>query len=205
VLAVVDPGVGTGRRPVAVETDRGFFVAPDNGLLAPAVAMVGGAVRAVRLESPDFRLPFAGTSFDGRDVFAPAAAVLANGEASLDDLGPAVDPGSLMSLLLPLVDHGDGVVQGEVWWVDGFGNAQTNVSPDDLAAIGVGPGDRVVLTVGSTVHELTWVAAYGDVEQGSPLLHADAHGLMAVAVNGGSAAESLRLHTGLSVGLRAVR
>ena len=205
VLAVVDPGVGTDRRPVAVATARGFFVGPDNGLLAPAVAMVGGAQRAARLESPEFRLPFHGTSFDGRDVFAPAAAVLANGEAGLDDLGAPVDPGSLMSLLLPLVEQGDGVVQGQVWWVDAFGNAQTNISPDDLAAIGVGPGDEVILTVGSTTHQLRWVAAYGEADPGSPLVHADAHGLMAVAVNGGSAAVSLKLHTGLSVGLRAVR
>ncbi|MFH2073433.1 MAG: SAM-dependent chlorinase/fluorinase [Actinomycetota bacterium] len=205
VLAVVDPGVGTDRGGVAVETGRGIFVGPDNGLLAPAVAMVGGALRAVRLESEEFRLPRHGTSFDGRDVFAPAAAVLASGEASLDDLGPAVDPGSLMSLLLPLVDHGDGVVQGEVWWVDGYGNAQTNISPEDLALIGIAPGDRVVLQVGSATHELEWASAYGAAGRGAPLLHADSHGLMAIAVQGGSAAESLMLHAGLSVGLRRSR
>jgi len=202
VLAVVDPGVGTERSGVAVETERGFLVGPDNGLLAPAVAIVGGARRAVRLESEDFRLPRHGTSFDGRDVFAPAAAVLASGEASLEDLGPGVDPGSLMPLLLPLVDHGDGVVQGEVWWVDGYGNAQTNIAPDDLAMIGAGPGDRIVLQVGSTIHELEWAAAYGDVDPGTPLVHADSHGLMTIAVQGGSAAASLKLHSGLSVGLR---
>ena len=103
------------------------------------------------------------------------------------------------------MDRGDGVVQGEVWWVDAFGNAQTNISPDDLAAIGVGPGDEVVLTVGSATHRVRWVSGYGDADPGSPLVHADAHGLMAVAVNGGSAAVSLKLHTGLSVGLGAVR
>ncbi len=205
VLAVVDPGVGTDRRGVAVETSRGFFVGPDNGLLAPAVAMVGGAVRAVRLESEDFHLPRHGTSFDGRDVFAPAAAVLASGEASLDDLGPAVDPGSLMSLLLPLADHGDGVVQGEVWWIDGYGNAQTNISPDDLAIIGIRPGDRVALQVGSSTHELEWAVSYGEVERNASLIHTDSHGLMTVAVRGGSAAASLRLHAGLSVGLRTSR
>lgn len=203
VLAVVDPGVGTERRGVAVQTGRGYFVGPDNGVLAPAVAMVGGALQAVSLESAEFRLPFHGSSFDGRDVFAPAAAVLASGEATLDELGPTVDPGSLMSLLLPLVDHGDGVVQGEVWWVDGFGNAQTNISPEDLALIGVDPGDRVVLQVGSSVHEMEWAPTYGSVDRGTPLVHADAHGLMTVAVREGSASSSLKLHTGLSVGLRS--
>jgi len=178
VLAVVDPGVGTGRRGVAIQTDRGFFVGPDNGLMAPAVAMVGGATLAVSLEAEEFRLPGPGATFDGRDVFAPAAAVLASGEASPGDLGPAVAPASLTPLLLPLTDHGDGVVQGEVWWVDGYGNAQTNVSPEDLAMIGLAPGDSLTL------------------------VHTDSYGLMTVAVRGGSAVVSLKLHAGLSVGFR---
>jgi len=203
VLAVVDPGVGTGRRAVAIQTEWGFFVGPDNGLMAPAIAMVGGADRAVSLEAGEFRLPGPGATFDGRDVFAPAAAVLASGEASLDDLGPAVDPASLTPLLLPLTDHGDGVVQGEVWWVDGFGNSQTNVSPQDLAMIGLAPGDPVTIQVGSSRHEMVWVEAYGDVQEGQSLVHTDSYGLMTVAVRGGSAGASLKLHAGLSVGFRS--
>lgn len=203
VLAVVDPGVGTGRRGIAIQTDWGFFVGPDNGLLAPAVAMIGGARQAVSLEAEEFRLPGPGATFDGRDVFAPAAAVLASGEASLDDLGPAVDPGSLTSLLLPLTEHDDGVVQGEVWWVDGYGNAQTNISPEDLGLIGLVPGDRLVIQVASSRHEVIWAEAYGDVPEGQPVVHVDSFGLMAVAVRGGSALASLNLHVGLSVGFRA--
>ena len=88
VLAVVDPGVGTARRAVAAETEWGHFVGPDNGLLSPAVALMGGATRTVSLENPDVMLPSQGATFHGRDVFAPAAAVLASGEATLDDLGP---------------------------------------------------------------------------------------------------------------------
>ena len=135
-VAVVDPGVGTARRPIAVRAARGdVLIGPDNGLLAPAVAMVGGATRVVSLESEKYRLPRDGVTFDGRDVFAPAAAVLASGEAELGHLGPEAPPESLVPLLLPLVKHGEGVVDGEVWWVDRFGNAQTNVAPDDLALI----------------------------------------------------------------------
>ena len=119
---------------MAVVTPWGFFVGPDNGLLAPAVAMTGGAERAVSLEDPRFRLPADGVTFDGRDVFAPAAAVLASGQADLTDLGPEVAPASLTPLLLPLAEVGEGSVRGLVWWVDGFGNAQTNVGPDDLRA-----------------------------------------------------------------------
>ena len=200
VLAVVDPGVGTGRRAIAASTSRGYFVGPDNGLLAPAVAMVGGADRFVSLESDSFRLPSAGATFDGRDVFAPAAAVLASGEASLADLGPEVDPGSVLPLLLPLVDHEDGWVSGEVWWIDAYGNAQTNVSPADLELAGMRIGSPVALRVGRVEHEVVWSAGYGAGDD--PIVHCDSHGLMAIAVPKGRADEALGLSVGLSVGFR---
>jgi S-adenosylmethionine hydrolase len=162
--------------------------------------MVGGAVRAVSLEAGGFRLPAAGSTFDGRDVFAPAAAVLASGEAALDDLGPGVATESLVPLLLPLVAHEEDRVQGEVWWIDGFGNAQTNISPDDLGLIGASPGDELTLTIGPTPHRVTWESAY----RGSgPALLVDSHGLIAISVPGGSAADHLSLHEGLSIGIRS--
>lgn len=200
VVAVVDPGVGGTRRAIAASTPRGFFVGPDNGLLAPAVAMVGGADRFVSLEAPEFRLPAAGSTFDGRDVFAPAAAVLASGEATLGDLGPDLDPGSVMPLLLPLVEHGDGWVSGEVWWIDGYGNAQTNISPADLELAGMRVGSSVVLRVGRAEHEAMWMNGYGDGT--APVVHCDSHGLMAVALPKGRADEALGLREGLSVGFR---
>lgn len=203
VLAVVDPGVGTDRRPMAAETRRGVFVAPDNGLIAPAVAMVGGVERAVTLESEDHRLPRQGATFEGRDVFAPAAAVLASGEAELADLGPEIDPGSLTPLLLPLVDHGEEVVRGEVWWIDGFGNAQTNVAPDDLARLGLAPGSDLIIQVGTARHSVPWVGAYGEVDEGRPLVHVDSNGLVAIAVRGGRADRTFNLHDRLAVGFRA--
>lgn len=201
VLAVVDPGVGTDRRAIAAETARGVFVGPDNGLLAPAVAMVGGATRFVTLESPDFRLPGAGSTFDGRDVFAPAAAVLASGEATLDDLGATIDPASVTPLLLPLVEHRDGQVSGEVWWIDRYGNAQTNVSPEDLRLVGLAPGATLMLRAGAVEHEVRWADGYAE---GDPaIVHEDAHGLMTIARAGASAAERLGLSEGLYVAFRA--
>ena len=205
-LAVVDPGVGTGRHPIAAETPWGHFVGPDNGVLAPAVAMVGGASSVVALEDERFRIPsFGGTTFDGRDVFAPAAAVLAADQAVISDLGPALASDSLTPLLLPLVEpEGDGI-RGEAWWLDQFGNCQTNFSPDDLAALGVSAGGDVTVQVGGTEYDLPWVAAYGDVEPGQPLVHIDSYGLMAIAVREGSAAERLNLAEGHQVVLRPRR
>lgn len=200
-LVVVDPEVGTARRALAVETRWGFFVGPDNGVLSPPVAMIGGATRIVSIENPEVMIPSAGATFHGRDVFAPAAAVLAAGEADLDDLGPEVPPDQVRPLLLPLPEVDGDVVAGEAWWVDGFGNVQTNVGPDDLAAIGLHPGEVVNLKIGSAIHSIPWVVAYGDVGSGEPLLHVDSAGLIAFAVREGRADEELNLYDGAVVTL----
>jgi S-adenosylmethionine hydrolase len=200
-LAVVDPGVGTGRRGIAVDSEWGFFVGPDNGLLAPAVAMVGGAKRAVSLEDPRFRLPGDGMTFAGRDVFAPAAAVLASGQAELGDLGPELPTSTLVPLLLPLAEVIDGAARGQVWWVDSFGNCQTNVAPDDLRSLGLAPGETVVVEVGGTRHEMVWEATYGETRKAG-VVHVDSYGLVAVAVPGGRADEAFGLAEGTSLTLR---
>lgn len=202
-LVVIDPGVGTSRRPIAAETPWGHFVGPDNGVLAPAVAMVGGASKIVALEDERFRIPSAGgATFDGRDVFAPAAAVLASSQAAITDLGPVLEGDSLTPLLLPLVEpEGDGI-RGEVWWLDQFGNCQTNISAEDLASLGLTPGDDAPVRIGATEYELPWLVAYGDVEPGEPMLHIDSYGLVALAVRDGSAAERLNLAEGHQVVLR---
>ena len=201
-LAVVDPGVGTQRRPIAAETPWGFFVGPDNGLLSPAAAIVGGSIRAVTLENPELILPSAGATFDGRDRFAPAAAVLASGQASLDELGPAVAPDELMPMVLPLPEITDGAVEGEAWWVDAFGNVQLNVGPDELSEIGVSEGDTVDVVVGALKRQAVWVRSYGEVGPGAPLLHVDSAGMIALAVREGSAAEYFIARSGSSVVLR---
>jgi S-adenosylmethionine hydrolase len=205
VLAIVDPGVGTERRPMAVRTEWGFFVGPDNGLLAPAVAMVGGADLAVALEDPRFRIPAEGATFDGRDRFAPAAAVLASGEADITDLGPEIPFDSITPLMLPLVEPEGGAAVGEVLWVDHYGNAQTNVAPSDLAGLGLSPGEEVAVRVGATEHVLPWVTAYGAVEEGGGLVHVDSYGQMAVAVRGARADDAFALAEGVAVTMTAPR
>src|SRR6202043_2233651 len=148
VLAVVDPGVGTDRRCIAVEVEDGFLVGPDNGLLAPAVAMLGGSARVVALENPEYQLGAPGPPFAGRDVMAPAAAYLASG-VPIDALGAPVDPASLAPGLVPLPrEDDDGTIAGEVLWVDRYGNCQLNVAPEQLVDRGVSPGGFVGVTIG---------------------------------------------------------
>lgn len=199
-LAVVDPGVGTDRRAIAARSSVGYFVGPDNGLLAPAVAMVGGADLIVSLEDGRYQLPAEGGTFDGRDIFGPAAAVLASGQAKIEDLGPILDPDSIKPLLIPLPEPaGNGAVRGSVLWIDTFGNVQFNVGPDDLDGIGISSGDDVVVSLNMEETRIPWQSAYGDVAEGEPVLHVDSHGQIAIAVRGGRADEFLGFAVGDTV------
>ena len=197
VLAVVDPGVGTDRRAVAVEVagGEGVFVGPDNGLLASAVAMTGGAERAVALTDVEYHLEVApGATFAGRDVFAPAAAHLCNG-VPIGDLGEAIDPVSLLPGVLPLSRREGERVKAEVLWVDRYGNAQLNLDPDDVAHL----GERLTLHVGGRVRAARRVAAFAQLSAGEVGLVVDSYGLLAVTVDRHSAAEELALAAGDAV------
>ena len=196
ILAVVDPGVGTARRAVAVEVGEGagVFVGPDNGLLAPAVAMAGGATRAVELTDPRFHLPSPGPTFAGRDVFAPVAAHLCSG-VDLDELGPPVDTLTLLPGVLPVSRTDGDTVVAEVLWVDRYGNAQLNIGPDELA------GGRHTLTAGSVVRTAVVAQTYGAVPAGGVGLVVDAYGLVSVALDRHSAAGELGLEPGTELRL----
>lgn len=201
-LAVVDPGVGTDRRAVAVEVGEGasVLVGPDNGLLAPAVAMVGGAGRAVELTSPDHRLSAVGATFDGRDVFAPAAAHLCRG-VPLADLGPEIDPVSLVPGVLPVSRSGADGVEAEVLWVDRYGNCQLNLGPDDLA--GIGPAFQIVID--GEVRAAETAVAYDAIASGRLGLVVDSCGLVSVAAPRRSAAVELGIAEGVTVLIRTPR
>ncbi|MXW99787.1 MAG: SAM-dependent chlorinase/fluorinase [Acidimicrobiaceae bacterium] len=203
VLAVVDPGVGTDRRPVAVEVGDGasVLVGPDNGLLAPVVALVGGAGRAVELANADYRLENVGelgSTFDGRDVFAPAAAHLCRG-VPLSDLGPAVDVATLTPGMLPVSQRDGDDLVAEVLWVDRFGNCQLNVDPaevDEMATAGA-----LQVTAGEDLRTAERARTYADVAPGRVGLVTDSSGLVSLALPQRSAADELGLHEGSEVRL----
>jgi S-adenosyl-L-methionine hydrolase (adenosine-forming) len=198
VLAVVDPGVGTERRAVAIEVagGEGVLVGPDNGLLAPAVALAGGAERAVVLTNTEYQLEAPGATFAGRDVFAPAAAHLCNG-VDLAELGDAVDPGLLLPGTVPLARPEDGGIAAEVLWVDRFGNAQLNLGTDDVAAW----GDHVRVRIGDATRVATVTHSYGELGAGAIGLVVDSYGLLALSLDRRSAADVLGVGPGDAVRL----
>ncbi|CAG1773020.1 partial Adenosyl-chloride synthase, partial [uncultured bacterium] len=178
-LVVVDPGVGSARAALAVESEGRFLVGPDNGVLAPALLIRGA--RAVSLPVPGDASP----TCHGRDVFAPAAAALARG-TPLDSLGqPAETP--VMRRTPEAVRDPGGWVRGEVIVVDRFGNAVTNI-------LGVRDGE---VRIGVTTVPVKRV--YADVAAGEAVALVGSSGLLEIAVRDGSAARTLGLVRGTQV------
>jgi S-adenosylmethionine hydrolase len=195
-MAVVDPGVGTARRPVALVTGRGdVLIGPDNGLLRPGAERIGGVVTAHELTSEAHRLHPVSTSFHVRDIFAPAAAHLAAGLA-IAELGPAVDPATLIGLEIPPAEPIPGGVSTSVVYIDTFGNCKLGGLRTDLEASAgpMRPGRGVrVQADGTGAHDMAWADTFGEVEVGIPILYVDSYDRLTIAVNQGNAAADLGL------------
>jgi hypothetical protein len=204
ILAVVDPGVGTPRRPVAVETSQGgqLLVGPDNGLLSLAWAERGGASRAVEIVEPSVILEPVSATFHGRDIFAPAAAHLAKG-ASLPELGPEADPVSLVEVHPPAPGVESGRIDAEVFGVDRFGNVQLSAGLDHLERAGLAGAMRLEAVAREDSTPVRRAATFGDVNEGEFALIVDSGGLLAVVLNRGSAAEALGVSPGDSLTIQA--
>lgn len=204
-MAVVDPGVGTERRGVAVRTRRGdVLVGPDNGLLLPAAERLGGAVEARELANPAFRLQPVSHSFHARDIFAPATAHLAAG-ASFQDVGPAIPLDRLVRLALPAAEAQPGELRTAVTYLDTFGNAKlAGTTADLVTAIGpLQPGDELrVEREHRPATGVPWVLTFGDVAAGDALLYEDSYGRLCLAVSQGNAAERFALELDEPVRIR---
>lgn len=199
VLAVVDPGTGTPRRPIAVELGKGesVLIGPDNGLLAPVTALVGGATRAFELTEAKLWLASPSTTFSGRDVFAPVAAHLCSG-VSLEEVGVEIDPATLVPGLIPFSGEKDGVLHADVVWIDGFGNAQLNVTASQLADF----GDVIVVMHSNNAMDVHRARSFGELQPGHTGIIEDANGLMSIVINQGSAASRHQISVGDPVTIR---
>ncbi len=200
-LAVVDPGVGGIRRPVALRSADGrLFVGPDNGLLLPA-AERSGIVEVHELANPDYALETISRTFHGRDLFAPAAAHLANG-VPLEELGPPLAPDALTRLDLPEPTFEADAVRGTMLYVDSFGNVALNLTRDDVERIGVVPGTRVELEIGGRRYFAVATRTFADAPTGDMILFEDSYRNMSIAISSGSAAATLHASHGQPIRIR---
>lgn len=190
-LAVVDPGVGSDRRAVALRcADGRYLVGPDNGLLAPAAARAGGVAEAVELSASPFALTPVSVTFHGRDLFAPVAAALAGGTA-VAACGERLDPGSLRAASLTRAHRDGATLHTHVQYVDAFGNLQLDADAE------LAPAGTVALSSGErALGRASPGRTFADVDPGELVLYEDAHRRLAVAVNRGSAARALGLAVG---------
>ena len=204
-LAVVDPGVGGSRRALALRDKAGrIHVGPDNGLLIAAVEKFGGIDAAHELANPEYALESVSRTFHGRDLFAPAAAHLALG-VELAELGPPIAADALARLDLPEPEIGSSRIRSTVLAIDRFGNVQLNLDGSHLVELGLVQGGQVELELPLGRYYAVAARTFADARRGDILLYEDAYWNVAVAINGGSAAETLSLRPGDEVRLRVTR
>jgi S-adenosyl-L-methionine hydrolase (adenosine-forming) len=198
-LAIVDPGVGSGRRALALESGEGRrFVGPDNGLLVPAAEQMGGIAAAHELTNPQYALTPVSATFHGRDVFSPAAAHLAVG-LPLAELGPPIDPEALVRLVVPVAEVSGSRIAATCLYVDRFGNIQLNLGRAHLDEAGIVPGRRLRLVVAGLPREAVATRTFADAEPGELILYEDSYRNVSLAVSRGNAAETLGAAAGTEV------
>ena len=195
-LAVVDPGVGSSRRALALRDREGrLYVGPDNGLLLPAADRFGGVSEAHELVNAEYSLQPVSRTFHGRDLFAPAAAHLAAG-VTLEKLGPPLDPDELVRLELPQPEVGQNRIRAVALVVDRFGNVALNLRREQLEHVELAAGTRIELVCRGERFYAIFARTFGDAPRGSLILYEDSYGSLALAVSRGSAAQLLRVEEG---------
>ena len=201
-LAVVDPGVGSGRRALALGGQNGrLFVGPDNGLLVPAAEALGGIDVAHEIANREYALDHVSSTFHGRDIFAPAAAHLARG-VEIAELGPEVEPDSLVRLELPTPDLTERRIRATCLYVDRFGNIQLNLNRGHLEQYGIEPGRLVELEHMGDRYYASAAKTFADARPGEVILYEDAYENVALAISRGNAAETFNVSAGAEIRIR---
>jgi len=191
-VAVVDPGVGTKRRPIIVETKRSFYVGPDNGLLMLA-AQKEGIGHVYHINNPQYTLPRISRTFHGRDIFAPVAAHLAKGNPP-SEFGPEIQDYALPEFAKPHVREGE--LLGEVLHIDDFGNVVSNVSEEDLEKMGIREGCSLRVRLNGKALTLKLCSAYGEVAAKAPLAIIGSSDFLEVSINQVNASQMLKAKIG---------
>jgi S-adenosylmethionine hydrolase len=197
-VAVIDPGVGTRRRAIAIAAGERVFIGPDNGVLSWAAAEPD--IQAYELTDQQLWLDPVSATFHGRDIFAPVAAHIAAGR-DVAATGARIDAAGLVRLPPPARAVHDGTAEGEVVTVDRFGNVQLSVTRADMDRIGARCGGTLTVMLGRHSLRMTYGETFGSVPPGELVAYTDGTGLVALAVNSGNAAQRLGLPPGAHVRL----
>jgi S-adenosylmethionine hydrolase len=201
-LAVVDPGVGSSRRALAIRSGDGrMFVGPDNGLLVPAAERLSGIDVVHELTNADYALDNVSRTFHGRDLFSPAAAHLASGVA-IEELGPPLAVDALARLDIPVPDVGENRIRATVLYIDRFGNVQLNLTREHLQNAGVQPGTVVEVELALDRYFAVVARTFADARSGDVILYEDSYRNIALAISGGNAAELFAAAPGQDVRVR---
>jgi S-adenosyl-L-methionine hydrolase (adenosine-forming) len=196
-VAVVDPGVGTTRRAIALSAGDSILVGPDNGLLSWAIATLGGK-EAVHLTNGELWLHPVSATFHGRDIFMPVAAHLAAG-VELTAAGELISLDDLVALPAPTSRLHDGAAEGEVMSVDRFGNVQLSIPAADAGRLGIGIGSPVIVRCGRRQFTVPYLDTFAAGAPGEIVAFTDSAGLISLAINAGDAAQQLGLPPGAHV------
>jgi S-adenosylmethionine hydrolase len=200
-VAVVDPGVGGERKPLALRGGDGrLYVGPDNGLLLVAADSLGGIEETVEIANEDYMLTPVSRTFHGRDIFSPAGAHLAAG-VELRELGPVLDPATLARLELPVAQIGTARIRASALYIDRFGNIQLNLTSKDLEKVGILPGTKVEVEVRFERYFAVAARTFAEVRSGDIVLYEDSYRNIALAINQGNAARMFSLRVGQEVRL----
>jgi len=197
-VAVVDPGVGTARRAIAVAAGDSVLVGPDNGLLSWATAALDGGKEAVQLTNGELWLHPVSATFHGRDIFMPVAAHIAAG-LPLGQAGEQIGVDDLVALPAPTSRLHDGAAEGEVMSVDRFGNVQLSIPAADAGRLGIGIGSPVIVRCGRRQFTVPYLDTFAAGAPGEIVAFTDSAGLISLAINAGDAAQQLGLPPGAHV------
>ena len=201
-VAVVDPGVGTSRRAIAVQAGESILIGPDNGLLSWAISALGGVSGAYTLTNPKLWNHPVSATFHGRDIFTPVAAHLLSGR-TLAEAGTQLAAADLVTLPAPTNRMLDGEAEGEVLSVDRFGNVQLSIPSSTAAELGIFIGSWMRIRCNRREITAPYLTTFGSAAPGELVAFTDSAGLISLAVRSGSATEKLSLPPGARVRIAA--
>ena len=198
-VGVVDPGVGTSRKAIIIETKKSFYIGPDNGLLTLA-ALREGVKKVVQITNSKYMLPRVSRTFHGRDIFAPAAAYLANG-VPIENFGPLLEEYEILSFSKPHVRKDQ--IEGEIIYVDGFGNIVTNIYSEILEKVGISEEDKIKVLLNDKLGKVLKICkAYNEVKKGEFLAIIGSGNFLEISINQGNAAKKLNVKEGTKIKIK---